>query len=41
LDIPLGQVFGDLAHEVDGAVAGNQAPDVFVVGKVQGSGDFA
>jgi hypothetical protein len=30
-----------LAHKIDGAVAGNQAPNVLVVGVVERAGDLA
>jgi hypothetical protein len=41
LRIALRQVFGDLAHQIDGAVAGNQAADVLVVGVVKGARNLA
>jgi hypothetical protein len=41
LGITLGQVFSDLTHEVDSAMAGNQALDMLVVGVVQCARDLA
>jgi hypothetical protein len=35
LGIPLGQVFGHLAHQIDGAMPGDQALDVLIVGVMQ------
>jgi hypothetical protein len=41
LDIPLGQIFGNLPYQVYSAMPGDQAPDMLVVRKVQGTWDLA
>jgi hypothetical protein len=41
LDIPLGQVFGNLTLKIHGAVAGDQAADMLIVCEVQGAWDLA